>query len=389
MLELCVSRSRVGGADLGNVEGRLAAPPQIEGHARRDRERPGPQLTPVHELRVAAQRAEEGLLKGILGGLPSEQADEVAEDLVPVLFIEALERRDCAHGRIHHPLKRAGTSSCEAVRETSAVRFAVVGHVEWVEFARVERVPEPGEIVHTRELWAEPAGGGAVAAVQLARLAGACTLFTALGDDELGRRARDELRRLGVRVEAVFRGEFQRRAFTFVDDAGERTITVIGERLGPAGADPLPWDELAVADGVYFVSGDADAVRAARWARVLVATARSLPALRKAGVQVDALVRSGSDASERYEPGDLDPAPRLEVATAGQLGGTYTRAGGSPERYPPSPLPGRLEDTYGAGDSFAAGLTFALAERRPVEEALAFASRRGAAALARRGAHGV
>jgi ribokinase len=66
----------------------------------------------------------------------------------------------------------------------------------------------------------------------------------------------------------------------------------------------------------------------------------------------------------------------------------YTLAGGEPERYPPSPLPGRLEDTYGAGDSFAAGLTFALAERRPVEEALAFASRRGAAALARRGAHG-
>jgi ribokinase len=274
------------------------------------------------------------------------------------------------------------------VRETSAVRFAVVGHVEWVEFARVERVPEAGEIVHAREVWAEPAGGGAVAAVQLARLAGACTFYTALGDDELGRRARDALRRLGVRVEAVFRGDFQRRGFTFVDDAGERTITVIGERMGPAGSDQLPWDELAVADGVYFVSGDAGAVRAARWARVLVATARSLPALREAGVPLDALVRSGSDERERYEPGDLDLPPRLEVATAGQLGGMYTLAGGAPERYPPSPLPGRLEDTYGAGDSFAAGLTFALAEGRPVDEALVFASRVGAAALARRGAHG-
>lgn len=268
------------------------------------------------------------------------------------------------------------------------MKFAVVGHVEWVEFARVERVPEAGEIVHAREVWAEPAGGGAVAAVQLARLAGACTFFTALGNDELGHRVHHELARLGARVQAVFRGDFQRRAFTFVDDAGERTITVIGERLGPAGSDPLPWDELAVADGVYFVSGDADAVRAARWARVLVATARSLPAVREAGVQLDALVRSGSDASERYEPGDLNPPPRLEVATAGRLGGMYTLADGEPERYPPSPLPGRLEDTYGAGDSFAAGLTFALAERRPVEEALAFASRRGAAALARRGAHG-
>src|SRR5438046_3042188 len=51
------------------------------------------------------------------------------------------------------------------------MRVAVVGHVEWVEFARVERVPRPGEIVHALETWEEPAGGGAVAAAQLARLA--------------------------------------------------------------------------------------------------------------------------------------------------------------------------------------------------------------------------
>jgi ribokinase len=268
------------------------------------------------------------------------------------------------------------------------MKFAVVGHVEWVEFARVTTVPEAGEIVHAREVWAEPAGGGAVAAVQLARLAGECTFFTALGNDELGHRVHHELASLGVRVQAVFRGDFQRRAFTHVDDAGERTITVIGERLGPSGDDPLPWDELALADGVYFVSGDEGAVRAARWARVLVATARSLPALRRSGVHLDALVRSARDESELYEPGDLNPPPRLEVATAGQLGGLYTVAHGDPVRYAAAPLPGPLRDTYGAGDSFAAGLTFALAERRPLDEALAFAAEAGAAALARRGAHG-
>ena len=40
------------------------------------------------------------------------------------------------------------------------MRFAVVGHVEWVEFAKVERVPEPGEIVQASDWWAEAAGGG-------------------------------------------------------------------------------------------------------------------------------------------------------------------------------------------------------------------------------------
>jgi ribokinase len=73
------------------------------------------------------------------------------------------------------------------------VRLAVVGHVEWVEFVRVERVPQPGEIVHAVETWEEAGGGGAVAAVQLARLNGSALLFTSLGDDELAQRSRAEL----------------------------------------------------------------------------------------------------------------------------------------------------------------------------------------------------
>ena len=85
------------------------------------------------------------------------------------------------------------------------MRVAVVGHVEWAEFARVESVRKPGEIVEVLEDWEEPAGGGAVAAVQLARLAGEGLFLTALGDDDLGRRAERELQALGVRVEAAWR----------------------------------------------------------------------------------------------------------------------------------------------------------------------------------------
>src|SRR6266498_2872769 len=148
-------------------------------------------------------------------------------------------------------------------RRAGPMRVAVVGHVEWVEFARVERLPAPGEIVHALESWEEPAGGGAVAAVQLARLAGECLFITALGDDDLGHRAKRELESLGVRVEAAWREEPQRRAFVHVDSAAERTITVIGERVGPRADDALPWGELEGADAVYFTAGDAAAVRKA------------------------------------------------------------------------------------------------------------------------------
>jgi len=265
------------------------------------------------------------------------------------------------------------------------VKVAVVGHVEWCEFVRVERVPGAGDIVHAAEWWSEPAGGGAVSAVQLTRLAGAADFFTALGDDDLGRRARERLEELGVTVHAAVRDEPTRRAIVFVDDVGERTITVLGDKLVPRGRDRrLPWNRLVETDGVYFVSGDVEALTAARRARVLVATPRELPTLREGGVELDAVVGSGEDDGERIHPGDLDPAPRLAVATAGPLGGWAQPGGPYRAVRPPEPI----VDAYGAGDSFAAGLTFALAEGRDDNAAVAFAASCGAEALTRRGAHG-
>lgn len=265
------------------------------------------------------------------------------------------------------------------------VRVAVVGHVEWCQFVRVERVPGPGEIVHATEWWEEPAGGGAVSAVQLARLAGGAEFFTALGDDELGRRAREALEALGVTVHAAVRGEPTRRGVVFVDEHAERTITVLGDKLVPRGNDRrLPWARLADADGVYFVSGDVDALRAARRARVVVATPRELPVLKRAGVEVDVLVGSGEDEGERFQAGDLDPPPRLVVATAGGLGGWAQPGGPYRATAPTAPV----VDAYGAGDSFAAGLTFALGDGQDATAALAFAAECGAEALTRRGAHG-
>jgi ribokinase len=266
------------------------------------------------------------------------------------------------------------------------VRAGVVGHVEWVRFATVDRVPEPGAIIHAESSWLEPAGGGAVAAVQLLRLAGEVDFFVAVGNDDLGRVAYEALERLGLRVHAATRSEPQRRAFTYLDSGGERTITLIGEKLHPLGSDPLPWDELAAIDALYFSAGDAEALRAARRARVLVATARELPTLVEAGVQLDALVRSATDPGEAYEPGQIDPEPALVVATQGREGGSFV-AGDRSGTYAAAQLPGPLVDAYGAGDAFAAGLTFALARGDGTEAALVFAARCGAAAMTGRGAY--
>jgi ribokinase len=264
------------------------------------------------------------------------------------------------------------------------MKIAVVGHVEWVEFARVEHAPAPGEIVHALETWEEPAGGGAVAAVQLANLAGSCLLFTALADDDLGRRSREELEERGVTVHAGQARGTQRRALTHVDENGERTITVLGDKLLPSGEDgSLPWEELRRCAAVYFVSGDVAALRAARQCPVLVATARELTTLRRAAVEVNVLVGSGEDAAERFESGELEPEPGIVVTTAGGLGG-WIRPGGP---FRAAPLPGPVSDAYGCGDCFAAGLTYGLAAGKPVDEAVALGAQCGAMVLTGRGAY--
>jgi ribokinase len=267
------------------------------------------------------------------------------------------------------------------------MRVGVVGHVEWIEFVRVPEVPAAGAIVHAAEVWEEPGGGGAVAAVQLAKLAGGGLFLTALGDDVLGRHAAATLGELvgGLRVEAAWRSVTQRRGFVHVDARGERTITVIGDRLGPYGGDDLPWEELAGCDAVYITAGDAAAVVRARRAKVLVGTARALPALAEAGVALDALVASANDAGEAYAAGDLPVEPALVVRTAGAAGGTWETAAGARGEWEATPLPGPVGDAYGCGDSFAAGLTYALGAGMAPAEAVQLAARCGAACMTGRG----
>jgi ribokinase len=253
-----------------------------------------------------------------------------------------------------------------------------------VQFAHVTHVPRAGEVMHARDPFEEPAGGGAVVAVQLARLAGESLFITALGDDEPGRRSPPRLGELGVRVGAAARAANSRRAVTLVDDERERTITTFGDRLEPLGADEaLPWARLAEMDAVYFTAGDLDALRAARAARVLVATPRALEALAAAAVQLDVLVRSATDPGEAYEPGMLDPAPRFVVSTRGEHGGAWT--GETSGSWEATPLPGPPVDAYGCGDSFAAALTFGLGAGMQMPAAIDLAARSGAACLCGRG----
>ncbi len=285
--------------------------------------------------------------------------------------------------------------------ETHSLNVAVVGHVEWMRFARVDHIPHAGEIAHCDDYFDEPAGGGAVAAVQLARLAGRSTLITALGDDELADRAVERLAELGVDVRAARRDGPTRTGVALIDNSRERTITTFGARLAPeagggdggdgqgdgqgGGDRPIDWGSLAEMDAIYFTAGDLGALRAARASRVLVATPRAGEALRH-GVPLDVLVFSGEDQLERRAAEGLRGHARLTVATAGADGGSYSGAeSGTWESVSP---PGEPVDSYGCGDSFAAGLAFGLAAGVGTAGALALAARCGAWCLTGPGPYG-
>ena len=96
---------------------------------------------------------------------------------------------------------------------------------------------------------------------------------------------------------------------------------------------------------------------------------------------------SAADPAERYEPGALDPPPRLVVATRGADGGDWTAADGTDGTYAGATPPGPVVDSYGAGDCFAAGLTYALGRGDAVADAVAFAARCGAFAITGFGVH--
>ena len=265
---------------------------------------------------------------------------------------------------------------------SARLRIAVVGHVEHVTAGRVPSVPRAGEIVHVAAPRWFPGGGGGVAFLQLARSDAEVHLFSALGDDEAGDRVAAELARAGGRLHVVRRRAPHTRCVAMIGPDGERTIVVLGEPHHPRGDDPLPWDLLARCDAAYFTADDPAALRHARAARVLVATARRRAALAAAGVRADAVVGSVTDPREVSTLGDYPAPPGALVLTDGSRGGTIATAEGTIRFPAPAPPPRIAGGAYGAGDSFAAAVTYFLAAGLPVAEACARAGPHGAAVLA-------
>lgn len=256
----------------------------------------------------------------------------------------------------------------------------MVGHVEHVTLGKVGIFPSPGDIVHFQGASMLPGGGGGLAFAQLLRSDAEVHLFTAVGNDEAGASVARELGRTRAFVHCATRDAPHPRVVVLVDGEGRRTIFVPYPPLQPAASDPLPWDVLSTCDAVYFTGSEVGSMQYARKTRRLVVTARRSAVLEAAGVVADVVVGSLSDPRENADLEAYRPKPHALVFTDGPRAIRVVRSSGISAVDPPARV-ARVVGDYGAGDSFAAAMTYFLACDFPLEEAVSRAGPYGAAVL--------
>ncbi len=231
-------------------------------------------------------------------------------------------------------------------------------------------------------------GGGvaANAAVTVARLGGTARFVGRVGDDEAGERILAGLRAEGVDASAVERvaGEASPVSAVLVDGAGERLIVNhAGPGLfsaGRAGADQVAGAGAVLAD-MRWKGGSLGALRAARAAGIpAVLDCDHDPAGREELLAAATHVVFALPTLARFTgvpdaPGALAAAAwhtdAWVAATAGAAGVHWLDGG---EARHLAAFEVGVVDTLGAGDVFHGAFALALAEGRPVAEALRFAA---------------
>ncbi len=255
------------------------------------------------------------------------------------------------------------------------MRCAVVGHTEWVEFVRVPKLPAAGEIVHAhRDCGRSRRAAGRSPRARSRASPGAASSSPRSATTRSDARATRRLAELGVDLHVQTVPDRRRgapgRTSTSTASARSRCSARSCSRMGRCRSTATTRSS----------SPPVTSRRCARHgeARFLAATPRESPTLRAAGVPLDLLVGSLNDPGERVDDA-IDAA--LVVQTDGRAWLRSSTASG----FRPAPLPGPVVDTYGAGDSFAAALCFALARGDALPAAIELASRAGAAVITGQG----
>ncbi|MFD3501984.1 ribokinase [Streptomyces sp. NPDC058676] len=268
----------------------------------------------------------------------------------------------------------------------------------------VERRPDAGETVLGSDLAVHPGGKGANQAVAAARLGARTALLARVGDDAHGRLLLDSQRAAGVDTVGVLVGGAPTGvALITVDPSGDNSIVV-----SPGANGRLTPEDVRAAAGVIHASRVVSAQleipleTVVEVVRNLAADCRFVlnpspprPLPQEVLAACDPLIVNEhearvilEDARVGEQPEDwarilLAKGPRSVVVTLGAEGSLVASSEGV-TRVPSVKV--AAVDTTGAGDAFTAALACRLGAGASLEEAAAYASRVGAAAVTRPGA---
>lgn len=285
-------------------------------------------------------------------------------------------------------------------------KILIVGSSNTDMIIKLDRIPKPGETLLGGEFVTAAGGKGANQAVAAARAGGAVTLIARVGQDMFGEQAVAGLVQHGVNVDFVRYDNCPSGvALIFVAKDGENSIAVAGganAKLSPADVDaaksciesaemlvlqletPLETvqraAELAAAARVPVILNPAPAQplgdNLLRYVSILTPNESETELL--TGISVTDF-RSAAQAAERLQAKGVETV----IITMGSQGALVAgpQFSGVVPAFAVKPV-----DTTAAGDTFNGALAVALAEGKPLVDAVRFANAAGALSVTRLGA---
>ncbi len=283
----------------------------------------------------------------------------------------------------------------------------VVGSINLDLVVDVERLPAPGETVPGSTFRTAPGGKGANQALAAARAGGQVRMIGAVGKDSFATEALALLKEGGVDLTGVRETHAATGvALIFVDGKGENVIVIVAGANGTVLPGDLAKANLAKGDIVLLqhevsletVEAALDAARESN-AESILNTAPFRPEAAKLLASADYVVANETEfdlyARELNLAGD-DRESRMRsfaketghiiVVTLGGDGVVALPDGEQGEMLRIPAIPVTPVDTVGAGDTFCGYLAAGLAERLPLEQALARAAAAGSLACLKPGA---
>ena len=285
--------------------------------------------------------------------------------------------------------------------------IVVLGSINMDLIETVPRLPSPGETVLADGFYTAPGGKGANQAVAVARMGASARMVGRVGKDTFGSGLLDNLRSYGVDVSCIAEDIEvpSGLAIILLDASRENHIIAVGganRRCDDAqvaavesvlhGADALmlqcelpPATSLKAARiaremGVRVVwdPAPAEGFPPEAYEVVDVLTPNQAEAAALTGIDV-----TGAASAERAARALVARGVRATVVKLGEHGAFYLSNDDS--GYVP-PFEVEAADTVAAGDAFGAALTCALAEGKPLGDAVRYAAAAGALAVTRPGA---